>query len=119
MSQKILVVKVNADGIRAKIYGKDYAWNKAKNQFFIDSNGKWTAAEIPAFHQSVLKDRYSYALMTQRHVTGQRQSFVTAEHRTYLASKTWSNDGNELYGSRYFDGKKGRSVRDDRNWGEC
>lgn len=73
MNQKppaVQVVKVNADGIRAKIYGKDYAWNKAKNQFFIESNGKWAAAEIPAFQQSMLKDRHSAYLLKQR-----RQAF--------------------------------------------
>lgn len=81
MSQKVLVVKVNADGIRAKIYGKDYAWNKAKNQFFIDSNGKWVAAEIPAFHQSVLKDRHGDHLAKER-----RRAFIDA-NPDYICAK--------------------------------
>lgn len=81
MSQKVLVVKVNADGIRAKIYGKDYAWNKAKNQFFIDSNGKWTAAEIPAFHQSVLKDRHGDYMAKEK-----RRTFID-NNPYYLSCK--------------------------------
>lgn len=114
MSQKVQVVKVNADGIRAKIYGKDYAWNQAKNQFFIVSNGKWVAAEIPKFHQTVLKDRYGVALMTQRTAMGHRESLVTAEHRAYRDAQPWVNDDNDLYNSSHFSGKRCQSHIDDK-----
>jgi hypothetical protein len=83
MSQKVLVVKVNADGIRAQIYGKDYAWNKAKNQFFTDSNGKWVPTTPNTLHQTILRDRHSQWLHRQSQAAfiAARPNYQTSRER--------------------------------------
>lgn len=68
MSQKVQVVKVNADGIRAVIYGKDLAWNKSKNEFFVRTNGKWIKTAATPLQQEILKDRHASKMWKQERI---------------------------------------------------
>ena len=55
----VQVVEVTNNGIRAVIYGKDLAWNKTKDQFFVRLNGKWTQTKVTALQEQILKERQS------------------------------------------------------------
>ena len=77
----VQVLKVTDDGIRAVIYGKDLAWNKPKNEFFVRTNDKWMPTKVTALQQEILKDRHASKLWKSERIRNAR-----TEPRRYSAA---------------------------------
>ena len=88
----VQVLKVTDDGIRAVIYGKDLAWNKPKNEFFVRTNDKWMPTKVTALQQEILKDRHASKLWKQERIKSasaepRRYSQAYAERQAFLAQE--------------------------------
>ena len=88
----VQVVEVTTNGIRAVIYGKDLAWNKTKDQFFVRLNGKWTQTKVTALQEQILKERHASKLWKSERIRNartepRRYSAAHCERQEFLAQE--------------------------------